>query len=117
MIRPILISATFSFLVSAQAAEPPEKFGPPVTVYGLGGAETCGAFIRSLDTPEYNRYFVYAAGFITGRNMAPGSGGNVLDGADLNDAMLVVEKFCRENPMKTFLGGLHVLVIGVGKER
>ncbi|SDB14729.1 hypothetical protein SAMN03159290_01023 [Pseudomonas sp. NFACC13-1] len=49
--------------------------------------------------------------------MALPSGGNVLGTADLNDAMLVVEKFCRENPMKTFLGGLHVLVIGVAKER
>jgi hypothetical protein len=114
MIRPILISAMFSFLVAAQAADSPEKI---VSMYGLGGKNTCGAFIRSLNTPEYLHYFDFAAGFITAQNMRQGSGGDLLSGADLNDAMLVVEKYCREHPMTGFINGLNQLVIGSAKER
>lgn len=115
MVRPILISAMFSFSVTAQAADPPETFGPPVVVYGLGTTNTCGAFIRSLNTPEYNRYFDYTAGFITGQNVALPNGGNVLGNANLNDAMLAVEKFCRDNPLKAFISGLTALVYGAAK--
>ncbi|MGV8888838.1 MAG: hypothetical protein ACOH2P_12560 [Pseudomonas sp.] len=84
MIRPILISTALSFFVSAQAADSPQKI---VSMYGPGGKNTCGAFIRSLNTPEYYHYFDFTAGFITARNMALPSGGNVLGSADLNDAM------------------------------
>lgn len=111
MIRPILISATIWLLASVHAADSPEKFGPPVSMYGIGVKETCGSFIRSLNTPEYIRYFDYAAGFITAQNMRPDSGGNILGGADLNDAMLVVEKYCRDNPMTGFINGLNHLTI------
>ncbi|VVP04787.1 hypothetical protein PS900_03031 [Pseudomonas fluorescens] len=107
VVRLILVGAALSFIVTAQAADSPEKI---VSVYGLGGKGTCGAFIRSLNTPEYHHYFDFAAGFITAQNMALSSGGNVLGSADLNDAMLVVEKYCRENPMTGFLNGLNQLV-------
>lgn len=108
MILPILISAALSLFVTAHAADSPER---TITTYGLGGTKTCGAFIRSLNTPEYFHYFAFTAGFFTAKNMVPGSGGNVLEGADLNDAMLVVEKYCRENPMMGFINGLNQLVI------
>jgi len=107
MIRLSLISTGLTLMLTAQAAESPEKL---VSTYGIGGKSTCGAFVRSLGTPEYNRYFDYAAGFITGQNMRSGSGGDVLGGADLNDAMLLVEKYCRENPMTGFINGLYKLV-------
>lgn len=111
MIRPILISATICLTATINAAESPEKFGPPVSMYGIGVKETCGSFVRSLNTPDYIRYFDYTAGFVTAQNMRPGSGGNILRGADLNDAMLVVEKYCRDNPMAGFINGLNHLVI------
>jgi len=111
MIRPILISATIWLTATVHAADSSEKFGPPISMYGIGAKETCGSFVRSLNTPNYIRYFDYAAGFITAQNMRSDSGGDVLGGADLNDAMLMVEKYCRDNPMTGFINGLNHLVI------
>ncbi|MCX2708344.1 MULTISPECIES: hypothetical protein [unclassified Pseudomonas] len=110
MTRTILIIATIWLAVSAYAVEPLEKSGPPVSMYGIGAKETCGSFVRSLNTPNYIRYFDYSAGFVTAQNMRPDSGGNILSGADLNDAMLVVEKYCRDNPMTGFINGLNHLI-------
>ncbi|MNJ51990.1 hypothetical protein D3C77_473060 [compost metagenome] len=107
---PILISTTVWFLVLVDATASHAKFRHPVLVYGVGGIETCGSFIRLLNTPNYIRYFDYAAGFITAQNMRSDFEGDVLDGANLNGAMLVVEKYCRDNPVFGFFNGLNQLI-------
>jgi len=109
----ILFFSYPSFCVSEE-----EIFGPPIAVYGLGKDATCGSYIRSLkNNNEYSIYYQYSAGIITGRNMGDANDGNILSGSNFNDAMLWVENFCRKNPLKSFLGSLHVLIITVNDGR
>jgi len=107
-----------SFAVSAEEKPEEEIFGPPVWVYGLGYTATCGDFVRSLESPGKRALYVqYMAGFFTGQNSANPTGGNVLGESNIDDAILWVEKFCRENPMKQFMGGLFVLQLELQKQK
>jgi len=91
-----------------------EGFGPPYVGYDLDG--TCGDFIRAKEEKmagnsfEHFIFYAWTKGYITGLNSELDRGGNVLGSneANFDDFMILVENYCRNNPLDYFANAVSV---------
>ena len=91
-----------------------DDYGPPYTSYDLN--KTCGDFIRAKDKKnagdayDYYIFYYWVRGYISGLNSSLVRGGNVLGSNDANfdDFMLIVDGYCKKNPLDRFGNAISV---------
>lgn len=93
------------------------KEEPPLAMFYVGDV-SCGAWVQSADN-EMGRaqYIAWFRGFISGYNFGNPKN-QVLLGSmpDSGTLVLYVDKYCRENPLKPFVGAAMDLVREVREE-
>lgn len=82
------------------------------TILGYG-AHSCGKFINAANEGnnqgkwgDWNKYTLYAQGYITGINELLNNTRNILGNTDMEGTMGAVENYCRKNPTKSFYRAL-----------
>ena len=105
--KTVLIACLFFLYSSFTTAD--QFTTKPVMIYGKG---SCGDFIRAKAESQDGFYIGWVTGFINGANLSLKDGGNVLGAGDpdIHDFMILVENYCRKNPMSSFLNGVAVPV-------
>lgn len=108
----LLLIASTLFSNHASSANKDERY----TVIGNGN-QSCGKFIAAANEGTYqknwkqwNEYYTYMQGYLTGLNQYIPDNKNILGGTDQDGAMAYLEKYCRDNPLSSYMDALDSLV-------
>lgn len=82
------------------------------------GNDSCGSFTAAAQKgthqnnwAQWNLYTTYAMGYFTGVNTYEQNTKNILGTTDTEGVMGNIEKFCKDNPLKTFLDALDATAV------
>ena len=80
------------------------------TVTVLGPIEnSCADWVTARDGKNSQAYEFWLTGYMSGRNMSNDHSNDFLRGIKANSLDLWMDKYCRENPLKTILDGASQL--------
>ena len=79
------------------------------TVYGPGN-DSCGKFLEARRNKNDAIYATWAAGYVTAINHASPATYDILGKSDSHGAVVWLENYCHQNPLKKFASAVETLV-------
>jgi hypothetical protein len=109
-IRQLPIAAAVGIMLLYRASAGAEPYGHDA-VLGLGST-TCQEWIGGeRQTVRYFGTVQWVLGVVTAYNRLVHTGGNVVEGRDVDDLMARIERLCGEDPTDTLAGATERMII------
>jgi len=102
-----LIVLVLSFAITTPAMAKDSKGG-----YETQGVRSCGEWVKNRKEDSWPETVqrTWVAGYITAYNMQTPDVYSILGSTDLESALLWMDKYCQENPLKDLTDGMQALI-------